>query len=394
MGGHKEAMTKLDIFTWMAPAALALAITAASPARAADMPPSAQKLVQTLKLAPDLVEGWEKEHVVPEAWIAEAKKVGELRINGSWSHKDFREISKPFLERYPFVEIKYARGSTHVRARVPLIAFKEGRFVADVITGIDSSLIQYRQADALTNMRDLPNLANIPDGMGSATGNWVGFRMRFYGMSYNPKLVKKEDMPRRWEDLITATHLHGGKIALWRGVTSWALPLWEVKGEAWMTDFIHKLFNTVKPQLRKEGARALVALVGAGEFDAMLPTAAYQVKLEADKGAGVAFHALDILPVTASALGVLKGTPGTGASKLFVNWLISKEGQLAQFAADGNPPIHKELQARGFTAYPDEIRGKKIAFRDPELLGDDMKALYKILNPYLKGGTRSKKKKQ
>jgi ABC-type Fe3+ transport system substrate-binding protein len=258
-----------------------------------------------------------------------------------------------------------------------------------MMTGIDSSLIEYREANALAFLGDLPNRKNIPDGMSSERGTWISFRMRYYGMTYNPRLIRKEDLPQRWDDLPKAEKLYGGQLGLWRGVTSWLLPLWGIKGEQWTTELIHALFKEVKPQIRKEGARALVMLASAGEFRAVLPSAAYQTKLEADKGAPVAFHALNIIPVTFSTVGVLKNAPGLHSSKLFLNWLLSKEGQLSQFAADGNPPIHKGLSDRGFVAYPEEIKGKQIAARNPELLGKDMEDLYKVINPYLSGSSRA-----
>jgi ABC-type Fe3+ transport system substrate-binding protein len=354
------------------------------PSLGTEMPPAARVIIEKFHLTPDVLAGWEDEQKVPDAWLAGAKKEKLFRINGSWAREDFLEIIKPFRERYPFIEVNYSQGSTHARARVPLLAYRQGRYVTDVATGIDSSLVEYRQADALADLSDLPNLKNIPEGMGSPDAKWVAFRMRYFGLAYSPKHVTKAEMPQKWEDIITAKSLQDGKLALWDGVTSWSLPLWDVKGPEWTKAFINDLFNKVKPQQRKEGARALVALIGAGEFNAGLSFAAYQVKLEADKGAPVAFHALDIVPVTVSIAGVLKNAPNLNATKIFMNWLLSKEGQLSQFAADGNPPIHKVLQEKGFRAYPEEIAGKKIAFRHPELLDDDLKAVDAAFKPYLK----------
>lgn len=370
---------------WMAPVlALALLLPVAAPAQ--EMPPAARKIVAQLKLAPDLLAGWEAEHKVPASWIAGAKAEAALKINGSWSPREFDTMAAPFRERYPFIDIIYSRGSNNTRVRVPLIAYKEGRIVTDIITGIDSSINQFRAANALADLSDMPNLANIPEGMGSRTGHWAGVRVRYWCIGYNPKLIKPEDMPKRWEDLLTTPGLKDGRLALWRGFTSWLLPLWGEKGEAWSKDFARRLFAEVKPQRRKEGARALVSLVVAGEFNATLAAAAYQVNSVAKKGAPAAFHCPDVVPVSISSVGVMAKNPHMNASKLFMNWLLSKEGQLAQYAADGAPPVHKALMGRGFMAYPDAIKGKKIAFRNPELLDDELKALLAFWNPLWASG--------
>ena len=45
----------------------------------------------------------------------------------------------------------------------------------------------------------------------------------------------------------------------------------------------------------------------------------------------------------------------TNAAPLFANWLISKEGQLTQYVADGATPIHKDMQSKEFLAFPEEM---------------------------------------
>ena len=73
---------------------------------------------------------------------------------------------------------------------------------------------------------------------------------------------------------------------------------------------------------------------------------------------------------------------GTNSAHLFGNWLISKEGQISQFVADGATPIHKDLQLKQFLAFEDEIKGKPIAFLTPERLESEAKVLNDVWNPY------------
>ena len=351
----------------------------------ADTPPSAKKLIADLKLGPEVTKGWEEEQVVPQAWLDGAKKEGALKINGSWEPTAWAKMSKPFTERYPFIKINYSRGSNVTRVQGALIAFGEGRYIADVVTGIDSAVNQFRQLNALADISALPNLKNVPENMRSAGNIWASVRLRYWCMSYNPERISEAEMPKTWDDLITTTKLQDGKLALWRGVASWLLPLWDAKGEQWATDYVKKLFEVVKPQRRKEGANALVKLVGAGEFNASLASAEYQVNEQMGRGAPLGFYCPDVVPVSASSVGILKGNPDTNASMIFLNWLISKEGQIFQYTAEGSPPIHQELQKLGFMPFPEMIAGKQIAFRNPGLLDDDIKQMFKVLNPYWEG---------
>ncbi len=367
--------------------------------QAAEMPVSARVVVKDLKIGADVLAGWEAEHAVPQAWLDSAKKSGKLKIIGTWNAKEFRAMAKPFRERYPFLDINYVRGSSNTRTQKPLIAFKQGRHMADVLTGIGGAIFLFKEADALENLRDMPNFNNIPKGMGSTDGIWVGIRTRYWCMSYNTNLVKKSDMPKRWDDLLTAKKLNNGKMALGRLPQLWVLPLWGGKGKAWISDFVPKVFSEVQPQRRKEGMDALVSLVAAGEFNAAIASADYRVWKKAEKGAPVAWHCPTPVPVAISEAGILKGAPNAAAGKLFLNWLLSKEGQLTQYHTSRETPVHKDLMNRGFSAYPQEIEGKEVAFRSPELLDSAEENMFKLWKPLWNGGkimgkgrSRSKKK--
>jgi ABC-type Fe3+ transport system substrate-binding protein len=84
---------------------------------------------------------------------------------------------------------------------------------------------------------------------------------------------------------------------------------------------------------------------------------------------------------------MIKGNPHPYASKLWVNWFLSKEGQIAQYYADFATPVHKDLQTPEFLPFPDEIRGRKIAFRDPIQLERDLPHVYAAWNPLWEQGT-------
>ena len=386
--------------SWLASAAFTVTLVGYPVvSQAVDMPPSARVIVKDLKIGAKTLEGWEAEHVVPKAWLDSARKNGKLKIIGTWNAKEFRPMSKPFRERYPFLDINYVRGSSNTRTQKPLIAFKQGRYLADVLTGIGGAIFLFKEADALENLTDMPNFSNIPKGMGSTDGIWAGIRTRYWCMSYNTKLVKKSDMPKRWEDLLTAKALGNGKMALGRLPQLWILPLWGGKGKAWTEDFVRKVFSDVQPQRRKEGMDALVSLVVAGEFNAAVASADYRVWKQAEKGAPVAWHCPEPVPVAISEAGILKGSPNVGAGKLFLNWLLSKEGQLAQYHTSRETPVHKGLMNRGFSAYPQEIASKETAFRSPELLDSAEEDMFKLWKPLWSGGKvmgerrkRSKKK--
>ncbi len=344
-----------------------LAVMAALPAGAAELPKSTQDILAKLKLSPAILKGLDRELRMPADWVKGAKKEGVVKIISSWDPKQFRVLVKPFKERYPYIRVSHSRASFNARVIKPLIAFKEGRYIADILTGINSSIFLYQDAKALEDLRVLPNFSNLPKAVQAPNGLWIGSRFRYWCMAYNTKLVKKSELPKTWEDILTNRRWRNNKLGVANRPQLWLQMLWGAKGADWAKDYMRKLLTEVKPQFRKEGTNALISLVIAGEFDAAIPSAAYRTNQYVAKGAPIGWHCPVPIPLAVSAMGMLRGSPNANAAKMFANWFLSKEGQIAQFLANGAPPVHKELQDKRFLSFPDEIYGKKIAFRGPEL---------------------------
>lgn len=259
--------------------AAAIGIAGAQVVLAAELPKATQEILKEVKLGESILSGLDKELVVPGKWIAEAKAGKELVILSTWDNNQFRKLAAPFRERYPYINIKYSRSSYNARVVKTLIAWKEQRYLVDIVTGFGGGYFLLRDAGALENLSDIPNFQNnVPKGMKDPNGHWVGQRLRYWCMSYNTDKVKKANLPKRWEDLITNKAWHDGKIGMGNRPQLWLLMLWGAKGENWTKSYMSDFINKVKPQMRKEGTNAMVSLTVAGEMNAALPSAAYRTK--------------------------------------------------------------------------------------------------------------------
>ena len=334
-------------------------------AAAAPLPKATEEMLKKLKLDPAIMANSDKEQEVPKAWLDGARKEGKLRIYSTFDPGQVEVLAKPFKERYPFIAIEYNRASHEDRAVRTLIAYKNKRILTDVITGLGGSYFMYKEIGALEDLRAIPNLKNNTPGTADTEGLWVGMHMRYWCMAYNTRSLKKEDMPKRWDDILTHPKFRNGNLAIGNRPQLWALSLWKANGEKWTKDFLTKLFNDVKPQLRREGVNAILELLAAGEFNASMPSAEYRAFKKQEGGAPINYHCPEPVPTTVSEMGILKGAPNINSARLFVNWFLSKEGQLAQYVADYAPPVHKELRRKEFVPFADEILTKKGAFRDP-----------------------------
>ena len=335
------------------------------PASAAPLPKATEEIVRKLKLDPKILANVDKELEVPKAWLDGAKKEGKLRVFSTFDPGQAEVLFRPFKERYPFIAIEYSRASHEDRAIRTIVAHKNKKVLSDIVTGLGGSFFLYKEANALEDMRNIPNFKNNPADTIDPDGLWVGMHMRYWCMAYNTRALKKEDMPKRWDDLLTNPKFRNGNLALGNRPQLWALALWKANGEKWAKDFLARLFSDLQPQLRREGMNAIIELLAAGEFNATIPSAEYRTYQKQLDGAPISYHCPEPVPTAVSEMGILKGSPNINAARLFANWFLSVEGQIAQYVSDYAPPVHKALRRKEFVPFADEILPKKLAVRDP-----------------------------
>jgi iron(III) transport system substrate-binding protein len=346
----------------------------------ATVPKSSQELLKKFKLDPSVLADIDKELEVPKDWMDQARKEGKVRWRSTPAEPaDLKILLGPFKERYPFIEVEFSGTNQEDRSVKTLVAYKSGRILSDVLSSVAGFMEEYKKANALEDLRSIPGVKRLPGEVKEANGLWTGIDQNYWCMSYNTKTVKKEDLPKKWEDLLTNPRWRGGNLAIANRPQVWVLNLWKAKGENWAKDFVTRLFTEVKPQLRKEGLNMMPQLIGAGEFDAAIPSnykRPYQIALE---GAPVAFTCPEPVPASVEDLVILKGSPNIHAAKIFVNWLLSKEGQIAQYAFEYAAPLDKDLRAK-LLPFADQILGKKESFRDDASERDIMPKLSELWN--------------
>lgn len=377
-------------------AALATAaLSVALPARAADLPKATQKMLAALKLDASILSGLDKELAVPQAWVDAAKKEKEVIIYTSTRPKAWEKIAGVLRERYPYINFRHEEVNTAERRWVrPLAAYTQGRILADVIMDMSGSVFKFREAGALIPLNDLPGYGNFPAEARQKDHIAVAVRSRYWCMSYNTKKITKEQLPKTWDDMLTNPAFGNKNLALINRANLWLLNVWTLKGDDWGRKYTKDLFTALSPQLRKEGLNAGISLVAIGEAAAAIPSAMMRVGPEAKKGAPVAFHCPEPVPYTISDMAIINKSPRTNAAKIFVNWFLSKEGQIAQYWANFSPPSHKELLRKEFLFYPEAVAGKQLALLD-DRAEELSKSVLEEWNKYwLAAGAGAKKKAQ
>jgi ABC-type Fe3+ transport system substrate-binding protein len=338
-------------------------------AAAANLPAETQKDLEQLKLDPSVLKDLDAELNIPKSWVQAAEKEGSAVILGTWRDQEFRQLAKGFNERYPGVKVTFNRPNAADRGMKILVELQMGRTpTADVMTSIGDTYLQLKKMNALADLRVLPAFKSLPAQYVAPDGSWAAHTLAYRCMAYNTNLVKKEDLPKTWDDLVNDPKWRGGKLALSNNPNAWLLALWSAKGEAWGKDFTRRLFE-LAPQQRKEGLMAITALTVAGEFYANLPSPGERAQEYANKGAPLSYHCPDPVTATVSQVVLLEKSQHKNAAMVFINWLMSAEGQLQQYAASQLEPVNKALQLPQFIPFADTIIGKPIVVRGEDMFG-------------------------
>src|SRR5207302_4132196 len=108
-------------------------------AHADDLPQATQALLNKLNQRPAVLDGLDRELAVPPGWIEKARQHPEVKVTGSDDVALYAQMIKPFQERYPFIKVQYDTGSSNERVIKPLVAYRTGRSVADVVFSMDGS---------------------------------------------------------------------------------------------------------------------------------------------------------------------------------------------------------------------------------------------------------------
>ncbi|NIO07639.1 MAG: extracellular solute-binding protein [Deltaproteobacteria bacterium] len=355
----------------------------------ASLPKSSQEMVKNLGLEAGALDGVEQELKMPKEVMEGAKKEGMIKIRSTpWTASEQKKLFASFQERYPFIKIDFSGANQQGRTVKTLMAFRGGRVIADVVTSIGGFLSDYEKVGALTDLRDLPNWKYSPEEGKNPNGLWIGIYLRHWCIAYNTRLLKKSDLPKKWEDILENPVWHKGNLALGNRPQLWALMLWKAKGEEWTKNYVSRLFMEVRPQLRKEGMNAMVQLAAAGEFYASVPASKSRTYQMLQRGAPIGFTCPEPVPVTTEAAIILKGAPNPNASKLFLNWMMSREGQLAAYYGRSISPIREDLQRKELIPFADQILGRKVSFRDPDLQREVMPKLNEVWNDLWLRGKR------
>jgi iron(III) transport system substrate-binding protein len=313
---------------WAAGAALALTIASAMPARADD---------------PAVIEG--------------AKKEAKLVIYTGVERAAAQVIVNAFEQKYPFIAAETVRASSSKLATRLDAEIEANRVQGDVIELSLLYLTTSLQQRGELLRYDSPQYAQYPRQY-SAPGYWAASGVSNIIILLNTRKVDEANVPQSWWDL--------------------AKPYWKNKltidnlevsgtGYNWLTaivaderlgwKFIEALGRN-KPGLER-GHAGMAQKVAAGEYAGAAEMSDFHLKNIRDAAASVPVRGVwpqEGVPSEPWTSAILKRAPHPNAARLFLDFLLSQEGQALYVQTMGWSSARSDVPPPGFKEMPREVK--------------------------------------
>jgi iron(III) transport system substrate-binding protein len=183
-----------------------------------------------------------------------------------------------------------------------------------------------------------PHHANLIGPALRPHGEWVGTRLNVFVQAYNTKLVKKEELPKSWEDMLNPRWK--GKLGIEAEDADWLAGVMEDLGEARGTKLFKEIVAKNGMSVRK-GHTLLTQLVASGEVPFALTVYNYKAEQLKQKGAPIAWLAVGTAIARPNGVAIAKRAPNPHAALLFYDFEISEEGQKVLLSRDFVPTNRK-----------------------------------------------------
>ena len=268
--------------------------------------------------------------------IEGAKKEGELSVYTSAQSDDMGVLVAAFEKKYG-VKVSVWRSSSEKVLQRAVTEARGNRFTMDVAETNGPELEALHREKIFEAVKS-PYLADLMPQAIMPHGEWVGTRLNVFIQAYNTSLVKKEDLPRTWEEL--AAPKWKGKLGIEQEDIDWLAGEYAELGEARAAKVFKDIVANNGISVRK-GHTLLTQLVVSGEIPLALTVYNYKAEQLKNKGAPIDWFTIGPAIARPNGIGVARKAPHPHAAVLFYDFEISPEGQKILAGRDFVPTSRK-----------------------------------------------------
>jgi iron(III) transport system substrate-binding protein len=205
-----------------------------------------------------------------------------------------------------------------------LIEHRGGRYDVDAIETSAAEMESLHRERLLQEVKSR-HIADIVPAALRPHREWIGDRLNIISAAYNPNLVKKQDLPKSYEDL--AHPKWKGKLAIEADDAVWFGALAHELGEQKTIRLFRDIVRTNGLSVRK-GHTLIANLIVSGEIPFALTVYHYKAEQLKNSGAPLDWYVLPPGLARFLGTGVMRRAPHPHAAVLFLDFMLSDAQQL------------------------------------------------------------------
>jgi ABC-type Fe3+ transport system substrate-binding protein len=275
-----------------------------------------------------------------------------------------RPVKAAFEKEYPFLQIDFFRGNSERIVQKMLAEYQAKRYDVDIIDGTVSPTMVHR-AGYLQRFYS-PSLADYPAELKDPKGFWGTTNLYFFATGYNTRMVKPNEVPRTYEDLLNPR---------WKGQMMWSTsrgsgaPIFigtilagmgEEAGKAYLQKLREQ--NIAKSTASN---RQVLDLTIAGEYPLAPQIFNHHAYISKQAGAPVDWQPHEPVPATIHTVALAKNSPHPHAAMLLLDFVMSEKGQRVYQQAN-YLPSHPKVPAKQVDLKPGGGRFKRAYYINPD----------------------------
>ena len=251
-----------------------------------------------------------------------AKSEGEAVIYANMDVSAMKPLTDGFVKRYPGAKAASVHFSgAAIITRLDSEA-RAGKPVSDVVLSGQLGVLALIDKKIATRYRS-PEREFFRDGLKDKDGLWTAYMTNVMVSAYNTRQVKKDEAPRSVEDLLKPRWK--GNLTMDSQSYVWFGTMMQYLGEEAGLRFMKRLNE--QNIAHQRGRRLMTQLVAAGEFDMAVETNLNSVLTLSKQGAPLAFAPIQPYFLSPSLVFMSANAPHPYTGALFVDYLLSEEGQ-------------------------------------------------------------------
>ena len=288
--------------------------------------------------------------------IEAAKSEGNVSFYTTMTLSQSKKVVDKFQKKYPFIKPELFRGGGDEVLNRILNEARGGLYAWDVVSTRGDSVLTLMDSKLITPYRS-PESKFISPDLVDDEGYWTAYYVNPYVLGYNTNLVKESDVPKTYEELLDPKW-KGKKISVDDSAYGLLAGLERAWGKEKAVVYFKKLAAQEPVVMRGNTNRVQLAM--AGEYPLIIAYAP-TIQRETSLGHPMNWVPLEPVPVQVNPMMLAAKAPHPNAAKLFIDFLLSKEGQ-KMLVGFRRIPVREDIEADP----PRLFRGYKRIVEHPE----------------------------